>query len=93
MTVNEELVDRLSTEVGRRLSDKARAGRRRALARISRCCVTVTDDGRTTREVWFDQTPTLGQLVARLGPECYVVSIAMKRRPLRERIRLALAAE
>lgn len=93
MTVNEELVDRLSTEVGRRLSDKARAGRRRALARISRCCVTVTSDGRSTREVWFDETPTLGQLVARLGPDCYVVSIVMKRRPLRERIRLALAAE
>lgn len=93
MTVNEELVDRLSTEVGRRLSQKAREGRRRALARISRCCVTVTSDGRTTREVWFDQTPTLGQLVSRVGPDCYVVGIAMRRRSLRERIRMALAAE
>jgi hypothetical protein len=55
--------------------------------------VTVTSDGKTTREVFFDQTPTLGQLVAQLGPDCYVVSVAMKRRPLRERIRLALAAE
>lgn len=93
MTVTEDLIDRLSSEAGRRLSDKARAGRRRALARISRCCVTVTSDGKSTREVWFDQTPTLGQLVARLGAETYVVAVAMKRRPLRERIRLALAAE
>jgi len=93
MTLNDDLIDRLSSEAGRRLSDKARAGRRRALARISRCCVTITRDGQTTQEVFFDQTPTLGQLVARLGADCYIVSIAMKRRSLRERIRLALAAE
>lgn len=93
MTVTNDLIDRLSTEAGRRLSDKARAGRRRALARISHCCVTVTRDGQTTQDVFFDQTPTLGQLAARLGPDCYIVSIAMKRRSLRERIRLALAAE
>lgn len=91
--MNEDLIDRLSSEAGRRLADKARAGRRRALARISRCCVTVTRDGKTTREVLFDETPTLGELVARVGPDCYVVNIAMKRRPLRERIRLAIAAE
>lgn len=93
MTVNNDLIDRISTETGRRLSEKARAGRRRALARISRCCVTVTRDGQTTQEIFFEQTPTLGQIVARVGPECYVVSVAMKRRPLRERIRLAFAAE
>lgn len=91
--MNEDLIDRLSSEAGRRLTDKARAGRRRALARISRCCVTVTSDGKTTREVFFDETPTLGELVDRVGPDCYVVNIAMKRRPLRERIRLAIAAE
>jgi len=32
-------------------------------------------------------------LIARLGADCYIVSIAMKRRSLRERIRLAIAAE
>jgi hypothetical protein len=93
MTVTDELIDRLSSEAGRRLTDKARAGRRRALAKISRCCVTVTSDGKTTQDMFFDQTPTLGQIVARVGPECYIVAIGMKRRPLRERIRLALAAE
>lgn len=93
MTVNTDLIDRLSTEAGRRLSDTARAGRRRALARISRCCVTITRDGKTTQEVFFDETPTLGQIVARVGLDCYVVSVGMKRRSLRERIRLALAAE
>ncbi len=93
MTVSEDLIDRLSSETGRRLTDRARAGRRRALAGISRCCVTVTLDGQSTREEYFEATPTLGQIIARVGPDAFVVSIAMKRRPLRERIRLALAAE
>ncbi len=92
MTVSIELIDRLSTETGRRLSERARDGRKRALARISRFCVTVTTDGKRTREEYFDQTPTLGQITARVGPDAYVVSIAMKRRSLRERIRLALLA-
>jgi len=30
MTLNDDLIDRLSSEAGRRLSEKARAGRRRA---------------------------------------------------------------
>ena len=93
MTVTDELIDRLSSETGRRLMERARSGRRRALARISRCCVTVTLDGKATREEIFDHTPTISQILDRVGPEAFIVSIGMRRRPLRERIRLALAAE
>lgn len=93
MTVSEELIQRLSTEVGRRLTEKARAGRRRAVAQISRCCVTLTRDGQTTFEEFFDRTPTLGELAARAGQDAYIISLRMTRRPLRERMRLRLAAE
>lgn len=92
MTVSNDLIERLSTETGRRMIDHARHGRIRALAHISRVCVTVTRDGRTTREELFDQTPTLGDIIDRVGPEAFIVSIKMKRKSLRERIRLALAA-
>ncbi|MDC9701362.1 MAG: hypothetical protein PSN37_03935 [Alphaproteobacteria bacterium] len=68
-------------------------GRRRALAIIARYCVVTTDDGRETREVIFDQPPTVGQLVKRVGPDAWVVSVAMKRRPRKARQRLAIAAE
>ena len=92
MTVSNELIERLSTEVGRRLKEHARLGRRMALARISRFCVTVTMDGDRTQDEYFDRTPTLAEIVERVGAEAYVVSIGMKRRSLRERIRLALMA-
>ncbi len=92
MTVSNDLIERLSTETGRRLSERARQGRRAALARISRCCVTVTTDGTRTHEEYFEETPTLGQIMQRVGPEAFIVSITMKRQPLRERIRLALVA-
>ena len=66
MTVSNELIERLSTETGRRLNASARVGRRRALAGISRFCVTVTVDGTTTHDVLFDQTPTMGELMDRV---------------------------
>ena len=93
MSVNDELVDRLSCEANRRLSDTARANRRRTLSKLSCCCVTVTNDGVTTEDVIFDETPTIGQIADRVGPDFYVVSVGMKRRPMRDRFRMALAAE
>lgn len=92
MTVSNDLIERLSTETGRRLTDQARQGRRRALAGISQICVTVTTDGQTTQEELFDERPTLGQIVDRVGPKAYIVSITLKRKSLRDRIRLALLA-
>ncbi len=92
MAVSNDLIERLSTETGRMMIDRARQGRRRALAHISRFCVTVTTDGKTTREELFDDTPTLGDIVERVGPDAFIVSISMKRKSLRERIRLALLA-
>lgn len=92
MTVSNDLIERLSTETGRRMIDTARQGRRRALATISHICVTVTTDGQTTREELFDERPTLGQIVDRVGPKAYVVSITLKRKSLRDRIRLAFLA-
>lgn len=93
MTVSNELIERLSTETGRRLNERARLGRRRALSRNARFCVTITVDGQSTHDVYFEDTPTLGEVFDRVGPEVYVVAVSMKRRPLRERLRLALAAE
>ena len=93
--VSDELVERLSTETGRRLCEKARKGRRRALRRISHFAVLVTYDGVTTEEIIFEAAPTLSQIAARTGQDAYIVSIGMKRRSLRERfgLSLPLAAE
>ncbi|GAB4383653.1 hypothetical protein [Albidovulum sp.] len=93
MTVSEELVNRLSSETGRRLAERARLGRRRALQHISACCVTVTTDGEHTWEEYFDKTPTLSEIVKRVGGDVFIVSLGMKRKPLRQRLRLAFAAE
>ena len=93
MTISDDLINRLSTETGRRLLERARSGRQRAVAKISQCCVTVTRDGKNTHEEMFERTPTIGEVVARVGPDHYVVSIVMKHKSLRQRARLLLAAE
>ncbi|MFN0113428.1 MAG: hypothetical protein ACKVPY_01995 [Paracoccaceae bacterium] len=93
MGVSEELIDRLSSETGRMLSERARAGRRRALAAISRVVVTLTRDGSDTWEEHFDRPPTLAKLLERAGPNAFVVSVAMRRRTLRERVMMRIAAE
>jgi len=88
--VSDELIDRLSSETGRRLTDQARKGRRRLLSRISQFAVTVTYDGVGTEELTFATVPTLAQIAARAGDEAFVVAIGMKRKSLRERMRLRL---
>lgn len=88
--VPDELVERLSTETGRRLSAETRKGRRRALRRISRFAVLVTYDGVATEELIFDNAPTVAQIAARAGEEAFIVSISLKRKSLRERIGLGL---
>jgi hypothetical protein len=112
MTISEDLIDRLVTETGSRLTDgtdavstgrpstetgqrltwRARARRRRAIEKISECCVTVTEDGHTTWEESFSRPPTLGALMDRVGQGAFVVSVTMRRRTLRDRVRLALSA-
>jgi hypothetical protein len=105
MTISEDLIDRLVTETGSRLTDdlassetglrltwRARARRRRAIEKISECCVTVTEDGHTTWDETFPRPPTLGALVDRVGQGAFVVSVAMRRRTLRDRVRHVLSA-
>jgi hypothetical protein len=75
------------------MTERVRDGRRRALLSISRCCVVVTDDGRETRELIFDHPPTIGQLADRIGPDAWVVSVAVRRVPRSARAAGALAAE
>ncbi|MFZ5709659.1 MAG: hypothetical protein ACOY4T_08255 [Pseudomonadota bacterium] len=91
--IAEELVDRLSGEVGHRLLAKARRQRVRALGTLRECRVTVTRDGEGTWEERFERPPTLAELVSRVGPSAYVVAICMKSRSLRERLRFGIAAE
>lgn len=93
MKLTTDLIDRLSSETGRRLTDLARHRRKQALARLSRHFVVMTDDGITTRETMFEQPPTLGQLIDRVGPDVFVVAVRMQRKSLRARVRQALAAE
>jgi hypothetical protein len=93
MSIEEALIDRLSSEAGRRLAQRARAGRQRALERISRFEVTLTRDGVSTWAELFDRPPTLEDIRVRAGGEAFVVAVRLKRRSLRERIRLAIAAE
>lgn len=88
--VPDELIDRLSSETGRRLVEKARKGRRRAVSRISKFAVTVTHDGVATEELIFDRAPTLAEIAARVGDQAFVVSVRLKRKGLRERARLLL---
>ncbi len=83
--ITEKLIDRLNSHAAQRLVSAVRKGRRNALSSISRCCVVTTDDGREMREVIFDQPPTIGQLTERVGPDAWVVSVAMKRRARQRR--------
>ena len=93
MSISENLINRLNSETGQRLLDVARAGRKRALSLITKCCVVVTDDGYQTREVVFASTPTLRQLMDRVGGEVFVVSVQMRRITHRERVTFQVAAE
>jgi hypothetical protein len=87
--VSEPLLLRLHERVARETSQKVREGRKRALAALHRHYVIVTDDGRQTKEVWFEQPPTIQELSDRVGPDRWVVSVGMRRRSLRN----LLAAE
>ncbi|WP_146010256.1 hypothetical protein [Acidimangrovimonas sediminis] len=91
--ISEKLTDRLNADAMRRMAGKVRQGRRRALLTISRCCVVVTDDGRETRELIFDEPPTIGQLTERVGQDVWVLSVQMRRVPRTARLRRAVAAE
>ena len=91
--IAENLINRLNVQAAQRLVTNVRKGRRRALAIITRYCVVTTDDGREMREVIFDQPPTIGQLVKRVGPDAWVVSVKMRRVPRRTRAAITLAAE
>ena len=93
MGISEDLIDRLSSETGRMLTERARQGRKSALANITGVVITVTRDGYKTWEEHFDRPPTLGRLVERVGPGVFVVSVAMRRRSLRDRMFMRLAAE
>lgn len=93
MSIDDALIDRLSSEVGRRLLMKARIGRKMAIQRISRFAVTLTRDGHTTWEEVFDAPPTLEQIRARAGNGVFVVAVRLRKQSLRERIRVAIAAE
>ena len=84
--VNEDLIDRLDGETAERLGVQARAGRRRALARIAAVHVMLTRDGDTTWEEAFDRPPTLEQLIERAGPDAFVVSIGMAPRAATPRL-------
>lgn len=89
--ITDNLIERLNAEAAKRLAEKVREGRRRALSSISRCCVVVTDDGTQTRELTFDQPPTIGELVDRAGPDTWVVSVTMRLVPRKARQRQVAA--
>lgn len=91
--ISEKLVDRLHARAAQSLARKAQEGRKRALLTISRCVVVTTDDGAATAQHVFDRPPTIGELAHRVGPDAWVVSIAMRRIPRRERVALMQAAE
>lgn len=79
----EPLLLRLHERVAREMCQKVRDGRTRALAALHRHYVIVTDDGRKTQELWFEQPPTIQELSERIGPDLWVVSVGMRRRSLR----------
>lgn len=81
--ITEPLLVRLNERAAREAMQKVRDGRKRALAVLHRHYVIVTDDGRNTQEVWFEQPPTIQELSERIGPDRWVVSVGMRRRSLR----------
>lgn len=91
--IAEDLVDRLSSEVGVRLIKTARRRRLRALSSLRECRVLVTRDGEGTWEEIFSRPPTLGEIASRVGSSAYVVSVRMKARTIRERLGFGIAAE
>jgi len=93
MTVSTELIDRINMETSQRLAARARQGRLRALDVISHWCVVVTDDGDKTRDLIFEKSPTIGQIAEQADPDAYLVSIGKRKKSLRERVRLVIAAE
>ena len=80
MSICEDLIDRLSEETDERLADRGRVGRRKALAAIAEFRVLLTEDGRDTWEEVFDRPPTLKQLLARVGPKAFFVSVGLRAR-------------
>ena len=91
--IADDLIDRLSSEVGQRLVSTARRRRLRALSGLKTCRVLVTRDGEGTWEESFDKPPALAELISRVGPRAYVVSVRMKARTVRERLGFGIAAE
>jgi hypothetical protein len=71
--------DFLGRSVEMRLEQKLREGRRRALGKVTRCRVTLTLEGGATRDEVFQTTPTLGQVVERIGANAAVVALAVQR--------------
>jgi hypothetical protein len=91
--ISDDLIDRLSTEAGRRLAQKARIGRIRALSVLTEARVLVTRDGAGAWEEVFDGPPTLADLIARIGPRAYVIRLATHARNARSGSLRRLAAE
>ncbi len=92
MTVATKTALEISSDSGRALAARARAGRKRALSAIAQYCVVVTEDGQATREVLFSQPPTLRELCQQISPAAFVVSVRMNRR-YGDAARRILAAE
>lgn len=92
MTVNGQTAIDISSESGRALAARARAGRKRALSAIAQYCVVITEDGQATREVLFSQPPTMDELSRQVSPGAFVVSVRMNRR-YGDAARRILAAE
>ncbi len=91
--ISDDLIDRLSSEVGRRLGRKARIRRIRALSVLAEARVLVAREGAGTWEEVFDGAPTLAELIGRVGPGAQVIRLVMNARRTQAGAPQKLAAE
>ena len=74
-----DLIARLHSEAGARMSDRLREGRLHALRSLQRHFdVFVTEDGTTLRRLSFHKPPTAAE-VAALAPDSFVVCVKADR--------------
>lgn len=76
---DESLILRLNDQAAHRMSLRSRLRNRFRSTLNSRRCVVEIDDGLRTRQLIFDQPPTIGQLSGHVSRDEWIVSVKMRR--------------
>lgn len=75
---DEGLILRLNSQAAQRMTLRSRLRNLKSMLNSQRCVVHI-DDGLRTRELIFDQPPTVRQLAGHVGRDDWIVSVKMRR--------------